>query len=95
MPNIRLLPPSTGALSCTVNGRTYTGVIGATLDVPDFDAQLLTANGWTISAEVGTTALRPTLKKEDRGRIFLDTTLVALIRWDGKTWRDKITGAAV
>jgi hypothetical protein len=94
MPNVRLIPPSVGALNCVANGRTYTGVAGATLDVPDFDAAVLTANGWTVSGEVGATAGRPLLNRGDRGREFVDTTLAAVIRWDGKAWRNKITGAS-
>jgi hypothetical protein len=111
MPNVRLIPPSVGALNCVANGRTYTGVAGATLDVPDFDAAVLTANGWTVSGEVGATAVltangwtvsgevgatagRPLLNRGDRGREFVDTTLAAVIRWDGKAWRNKITGAS-
>ena len=92
----RVLPPSsTGNASITVNGRTYVTSNGAPLDVPDFDAVVMGANGWKISAPdgVGATAERPA--RPTSGMRFLDTTLAAVITFDGKVWRNKITGAAV
>ncbi len=44
----RLLP-NPNALILTVNGRVYSGTAGTAVDgVPDIDAVVLTANGWTI-----------------------------------------------
>ena len=94
MTNVRLLPPASGPNSHTVNGRTYTAAGGASIDVPDFDAGPLTANGWTKVADgVGTSAQRPTNPaKETR---YHDTTLNKVVIWDGKAWRDPATATAV
>ena len=43
----RMLPPTqTGYQTRTVNGRTYSGSPGSAFDIPDFDADVLSANGW-------------------------------------------------
>ena len=95
MANVRVLPPATGALSCTVNGRTYTGVVGTPQDVPDFDAMILAANGWQILAAGGSgaTAARPV--NPAKNTTFTDTTVGAELVYDGKVWRHKVTGASV
>ena len=96
MPNIRVLPPNTtGTDTITVNGRTYSATAGGFLDVPDFDAAVMLANGWVRGAGGGSgaTAARPV--KPPVNTVFMDTSLSLLIVWDGKTWRNKITGAAV
>jgi len=46
------LLPNPNHLSITVNGRTYTGVAGTPQAVPDFDANMLMANGWTSALDV-------------------------------------------
>lgn len=94
MATIRLLPPANGATT-VVNGRTYTAAAGATLDVPDFDAIVLEANGWlpTTMDGAGATASRPSVAR--RGHRFLDTTVGKEIIYDGKVWRDQATGTAV
>lgn len=88
MSNIRVMPPPTGPNTHTVNGRTYTCAVGSFLDVPDFDGNALTANGWVnvTMGTVGATAARPANPK--KGEVFLDTTLGATVHWDGKTWRN-------
>ena len=94
MPNTRVIPPTTtGIATITVNGCTYTTSNGAGIDVPDFDAQIMGANGWKIAAPdgSGTTAERP--KNATNGMRFLDTTLGVVVAFDGKFWRNKITGA--
>jgi hypothetical protein len=59
--NRRMLPPTQIAYQVrTVNGRTYRGSPGVTIDIPDFDADVLAANGWTDLGPSGTTAQRPT-----------------------------------
>lgn len=97
---IRLLPPAAAGLGpnpITVNGRTYTAPVGATIDVPDFDALVMKANGWTdvahFAAGVGATATRPA--NPTKGMTYVDSTLGVVIQWDGKTWRNPVTGAAV
>ena len=44
---IRMMP-NPNNLTPIVNGRQYTGVVNAPVLVPDFDAQVLGANGWTV-----------------------------------------------
>jgi hypothetical protein len=90
----RMMPPPNGAAT-RVNGRSYACAVGATIDVPDFDADLLEDNGWTKAAQggVGATAARPV--NPPRKTVFHDSTLAKNIVWDGKTWRDPDSGAAV
>ncbi len=52
MPNIRVMPPNGIADTKIVNGRSYTCASNATIHVPDFDAHILTANGWINAAGV-------------------------------------------
>lgn len=93
--NRRLLPPLNVQMqTLSVDGRSYSGTPGQVLDVPDFDAGQLEANGWTPIAQSGTTAQRPALAAVARGTHYFDTTLAALIAWDGATWRNPATGAA-
>lgn len=91
----RMMPPATGSTSITVNGRSYSCAVGASIDVVDHDAGVLEANGWTASAPggVGATTLRPA--NPSKGLAFHDSTLGYTIVWDGKTWRNPATGAAV
>jgi hypothetical protein len=92
----RLMPPGDGNHgTVTVNGRKYTCALGATIDVPDADAYVLMANGWTTASAggAGTTAARPI--NPTPGSEFHDTALGYTIKWDGKAWRNASTGAAV
>ena len=85
----------------TANGRSDTGTPGQVLDVPDFDAQILGACGWTCIAPSGPTSSRPTTNGSTapyaagKGTLFYDTTLGAMIVYDGATWRNPTNGAAV
>ncbi len=88
----------------TVNGRTYTAVPGTPIDVPDQDARALISNGFReplgslTVASVGTTAQRPTMgidNARDINTNYIDTTLGVVIFWDGRAWRNIITGAVV
>lgn len=95
MPNMRVMPPGdTGRTSLAVNGRSYSCAAGSTIDVPDFDAAELVANGWSAVAgsTVGTTAQRPT--SPAKNQVFIDTTVGAAVVWDGKAWRHHVSGAA-
>lgn len=95
MATIRMMVPGGIADSKTVNGRTYSIAANGTIDVPDFDALILEANGWQVSAThgVGTTAQRPAVPVKNMH--YLDTTLGYVIRHDGKAWRNPSTGAVV
>lgn len=103
MPNFRMLAPTNvGAQNMTNNGRPYSAAPGSVLDVVDADAQVLAAAGWVKVAFSGPTSARPTIGAPSgpyftaaRGTHFLDTTLNALIVFDGATWRSPISGASV
>lgn len=91
---IRMMPPAAGQTK-TIFGRTYVGVAGTPIDVPDADAFTLASNGWLISAGqgVGTTAQRPT--NPNKGDKYVDTTVAAHITFDGSVWRNSTTHASV
>ena len=103
--NIRMMPPASPAQysltgTMTVNGRSYFAAQGSTLDVPDFDANILEANGWLRLAPVGPTTSRPpadTLANFEQsigaGYRFIDTTLGAAIVFTGQGWVNAVTGA--
>lgn len=79
-----------------INGKIYQAAEGGFLDVPDDIGRMLLSTGWvSVGANgVGATSSRPTtdLKK---GLMFHDSTLGFNIVYDGKTWRNPATGAAV
>jgi hypothetical protein len=94
MANIRLMPPGNGTNAVVVcSGRKYTQTPGGTIDVADFDAAELEANGWVRVGVVGTTAQRPVTPA--KGMIYVDTTVSKVIHHEGATWRDCITGNTV
>jgi hypothetical protein len=103
MPNVRLLPPVAATQqTVSVNGRTYSGAPGQVLDVPDFDAGVLAANGWTRVAFSGPTASRPTANAANGpygvaapGMQFMDTTLGYIVVFNGAEWINPASGAAV
>ncbi|BDU77993.1 hypothetical protein [Mesoterricola sediminis] len=95
----RVLPPNYPKTS-EAYGRVYVGSPGVTQDVPDGDALILGANGWNILGRVGPTSQRPlnnsTVPREPfAGMEYIDTTLGALIIFDGSAWRNAATGAIV
>lgn len=92
MANILVMPPPRGGKT-TINGRLYSAAAGSTLQVPDFDAGVLAANGWTLVATVGTTAQRPA--NPYQSMFYHDTTLGYVIVFEGAVWRNPNTGAAV
>lgn len=104
--NIRMMPPASPAQyaltgTMTVNGRQYSAAQGSTLDVPDFDANILEANGWLHLGSVGPTASRPAadslpqgIQSIGAGYRFIDTTLGAAIVFTGLGWVNAVTGAA-
>ena len=100
----RLLPPvEISAQQRVVNGRSYSGVPGSAIDVPDFDGDELQANGWIFVALSGPTSARPTPTLSGPigpsyagpGSRFYDATLNQLIFCDGVTWRSPVDGSAV
>jgi hypothetical protein len=100
MPNVRMFPPPSGAFqNTTVNGRSYAASPGSKLDVPEQDAHQLEANGWIRGAYVGPTSGRPNVGMgvfvAQRGSRYFDTTVGAMIEFDGATWRSLVDGSAV
>jgi hypothetical protein len=88
------LVPVSAPHSMTINGRTYKGTVGTPVDVPDFDAAILTAgNGWVSVAQSGTTAQRPAVPSV--GQLFHDNTLGYVVVWEGGAWRNPANGASV
>jgi len=97
----RLLPPASGpAQAMVANGRNHAAAPGTFVDVVDADAKILKANGWLCGIPSGPTANRPAPRLNEPynavpGFLFVDTTISAVIMWDGATWRSVLTGAAV
>lgn len=91
---IRMHPPAAGG-TIVCYGRTYVGVAGTTIDMPDGDAFVAGSNGWTLASRggVGTTAQRPSVP--NKGDSYIDTTVGSIIMFDGKVWRNHATGATV
>ncbi len=95
MPTFRMLPPiNVGQQAITANGRPYSGTPVTAQDVPDMDAGILAANGWVRVALSGPTTARPSANPTvtppytaARGLHFYDTTLGAVVIFDGATWR--------
>jgi hypothetical protein len=76
----RLLPPiAVQQQTIVANGRTYSSTPGHVVDVLDFDATVLTANGWLRVAQSGTTAQRPDEFPRER---FLRRARHAFLRYD-------------
>ena len=96
----RMFPPNNVAQqTITANGRQYSGTLGSAQDIPDMDAGILAANGWTKVCLVGPTSSRPnaTMNGFLPNRIdhFYDTTIAKTIMWDGQNWRDIATANIV
>lgn len=78
-----------------VNGRKYATPAGTPLLVNDYDAGPLESAGWTRADTGGTTAARPTgMTMLNKGFKYNDSTVGAMVLWDGKAWRHATTGAA-
>lgn len=100
MPTYRMLPPIDVARQTrVVNGRSYTGTPGSTYDVADFDAEVLSANGWIKIALSGPSTARPSAtlapNQVAAGSHYFDSTLGVTIVYDGASWRDPATGNSV
>jgi hypothetical protein len=99
MPNIRVFPGAGAPNPMTIVGtqRKYTFTAGSFLDVPDFDAQMLAHAGHIIGASrsgsVGPTSGRPSAP--GRGDQYTDTTVGAIIIFNGSSWVNSTTGAVV
>lgn len=103
-PLARMFPPGDGRhQTIKANGRPYTMSPGGFVDVPDHDARVLQANGWTRAGGagcfVGPTSARPAPSAGvplQPGQVYIDTTLGAVINWDPPGgWRNVMTGAVV
>ncbi|WP_213308197.1 hypothetical protein [Paraburkholderia sacchari] len=97
MPNVLVHVPVGALTTLTVNGRKYSATPGSPITVPDFDAQVLCANGWllggaSLDQATGPTSGRPANPR--KGQRYHDTTVGAEIFWDGGAWRHTQTGAS-
>jgi hypothetical protein len=84
-------PPQTA----TVNGRNYGCAPGLSIDVVDFDAIQLVAQGWIKVAVSGPTTSRPTTNPNAtppylaaKDARYFDVTINQLIVFDGQAWRN-------
>jgi hypothetical protein len=103
----RVLPPSNVQKQTMTVGngsRTITGTPGNVFDIASFDAASLGANGWLDLFDSGPTSARPVAgiimnpgqtTTLSVGAVFLDTSINAIIAWDGAAWRNVLTGASV
>jgi hypothetical protein len=74
--------------------RWYTIAAGSFADVPGDmtgDAAALASQGFAAVAASGSTANRP--KGIAPGFLYVDTTLSAVVAFDGTNWRNVVTGA--
>jgi hypothetical protein len=97
MATVLVHAPAVGSQSITVNGRKYSTTPGMPISVPDFDAQIMCANGWVLAsanlnAATGPTSGRPV--KPPVNTRYQDTTVGYEVLWDGATWRHTQTGAS-
>lgn len=92
-------PPATASSPITVYGRTYNPA-GGVQDVPDSDAQMLIANGWinaaagSNSATTGADSTKRPVNPPARS-VYIDNALGIKEIFDGKYWRNSITGVVV
>jgi len=77
--------------------RSYQNVPGTIVSVPTYDVGKLLSSGWIRLPASGGTAARPPRGAFDfvPGATFYDTDIAKLIVFDGVTWRDPLSGAAV
>jgi len=92
-------PPATASSPITVFGRTYNPATGVQ-DVPDSDALVLIANGW-INAAAGSNSATTGVDSTKRPTnptprtVYIDNTLGITEVYDGKVWRNSVTGVIV
>jgi hypothetical protein len=77
--------------------RAYSATVGVAIDVPGDlagDAALLANQGFIALGSSGPTSARPTNNLKP-GMWHVDTTLNFAVVFDGTSWRNPVTGAAV
>lgn len=89
------LVPASGQPPITLpsTGQASFCAVGASVDV-EFGQALMNTGAWIDLGEVGPTWARPSCRRDEAGRKFIDSTLGVLIVWDGDTWRG-LNGASV
>jgi hypothetical protein len=80
-------------MALTVEGRPYSSKNGRPLDVPMEDARTLAANGWVLVGASGPLEARPAEPKTREA--FVESATDRLLLFDGRAWRDALTGAVV
>jgi hypothetical protein len=98
MATYNAMPPkptvaSQTSITATVNGRTYTCAVGSSIQVPDFDAFELSANGWGVLPYVPTGGSRPSAPIA--WQIWYDANPGTTIWWNGSGWVRPSNGNAV
>ncbi|MDE2398351.1 MAG: hypothetical protein KGM91_23200 [Burkholderiales bacterium] len=99
MTNFRMLSPAVPMSFSAPWGEQFVSTPGTVRDVDEHQLPAFKANGWIVVAQVGTSAERPgssdiVLHHARAGSLFVDTHLGALIVFDGRVWRNPMTGAA-
>ena len=97
MTTVLVHAPAVGPQVLTVNGRVYKTTPGNPIPVPDFDAQILCANGWVLASTNLSVATGPTAGRPARPPVntrYQDTTVGFEVMWDGGTWRHTQTGTS-
>ena len=90
---VRFVTANGKASAISFSGRTYTCAANSFVDVPYTDAPTMSANGFIQVAGSGTTAQRPTVPFS--AQLYHDTTLNMVVIFEGTSWRNPATGAAV
>lgn len=96
---------ASGTRTGVASGRPYSCAVGSVIDVPEFDASTLAAQGFLSLGISGTTAQRPAyppnansdprIAKVPTNLDYVDTTLGAAITFNGSVWVNAATGAVV
>jgi hypothetical protein len=81
------------SITTTVNGRAYTCAVGSSIQVPDFDAFELSANGWGVIPYVASGASRPS--PPIMWQIIYDANQGTTAWWNGAGWVRPSNGNAV
>jgi hypothetical protein len=77
--------------------RTYTVPVTTFVDVPEVDAPALSGNAWVQLLPVGPSSARPdsTQALYPHLRAYIDTDINKVVIFDGRAWRDPLTGSTV
>ena len=100
---VRMIPINPGGGSVTgwagspenrLDRRYYIATAGQTVDVTDGDQTTVNSQGFAqVGDSSGPTSSRPNNLYLRPGWTHIDTTIPAVVAWDGANWRNVLTGA--